>query len=195
MAEHNAPFSHIAYQHPDGTTGVLDNHDAEAIHDGTATVKAQNLEDGSVTNGKLAPKSVTEAELADGSVTAAVIADGAVAKEKLSPEMQESWDSLSQRTKIAYEDVNLAINPVADLHANGQPNVKILQPKNVNQGNFLGRQLIKVWPRSTWIANGAQAMVAMSYGAIDSCPFNQACFTSNYSQVYDLKIRFWYLAS
>ena len=99
MAEHNAPFSHIAYQHPDGTTGVLDNHDAEAIHDGTATVKAQNLEDGSVTNGKLAPKSVTEAELADGSVTAAVIADGAVAKEKLSPEMQESWDSLSQDGK------------------------------------------------------------------------------------------------
>lgn len=87
MAEHNAPFAHIAYQHPDGTTGVLDNHDAEAIHDDAATVKTENLEDGSVTNGKIAPDAVTGVELAHASVS----------KEHLSPEMQASWDSLSQK--------------------------------------------------------------------------------------------------
>ncbi len=179
MTTHNAPFSHIAYQLPDGTTGVLDNHDAQALHDEAGSVDAKNLASGSVTNGKIAAGAVTEVELADGAVT----------QEKLA---EDVWDSISQQTRIAYEDVYLAINPVTDLHANGQPNVKILQPKNVNQGNFLGRQLIKVWPRSTWFANGAQVMVAMSYGTADWFPFNQACFTSNCSQVYDLVVRFWY---
>lgn len=89
MAEHNAPFAHIAYQHPDGTTGVLDNHDAEAIHDDAATVKTENLEDGSVTNGKIAPDAVTGVELAAESVS----------KEHLSPEMLASWDSLSRQER------------------------------------------------------------------------------------------------
>lgn len=96
MAEHNAPITHIAFQRADGTTGVLDIHDESSMHDAPDVVKAENITDGAVGNGKIAPKSVTEAELADGSVTTAVIADGAVTIGKLSPEMQESWDSISQ---------------------------------------------------------------------------------------------------
>lgn len=86
MAEHNAPFAHIAYQQPDGTTGVLDNCDEIAIHNSEGIVKTENIADRAVTNGKIAEDAVTEVELADGSVT----------KAKLSPEMQEAWDSQSQ---------------------------------------------------------------------------------------------------
>ena len=179
MATHNAPLAHIAYQQPDGTTGVLDPHDVLAMHNDPNVVKTENIEDRAVTNGKIAAGAVTEVELADGAVT----------QEKLA---EDVWDSISQRPKIAYEDVEIAINPVTDVNASNQPNAKILSPKNVTAQNFLGRQLIKVWPRSTWTVNGAQVMVAMSYGTADWSPFNQACFTSNCSQVYDLVVRFWY---
>jgi len=83
MTTHNAPFSHIAYQLPDGTTGVLDNHDAQALHDEAGSVDAKNLASGSVTNGKIAAGAVTEVELADGAVT----------QEKLA---EDVWDSISQ---------------------------------------------------------------------------------------------------
>lgn len=96
MAEHDAPFAHVAYQQPDGTTGVMDNCDAEALHDEAAAVKTENIADGAVTNGKIAAGAVTSTELADGAVTQAAIADGAVGKDQLSQELQESWDSINQ---------------------------------------------------------------------------------------------------
>ncbi len=86
MTTHNAPFSHIAYQLPDGTTGVLDNHDAQALHDEAGSVDAKNLASGSVTNGKIAAGAVTEVELADGAVT----------QEKLA---EDVWDSIFQDGK------------------------------------------------------------------------------------------------
>lgn len=42
MATHNAPLAHIAYQQPDGTTGVLDPHDELALHDVPGSVKSEN---------------------------------------------------------------------------------------------------------------------------------------------------------
>lgn len=96
MAEHDAPFAHVAYQQPDGTTGVMDNHDAEALHDEPGAVKETHIADGAVTNGKIAAGAVSSAELADGAVTAQTIADGAVGRDQLDPEIVESWDSVFQ---------------------------------------------------------------------------------------------------
>lgn len=90
---HSAPFSHIAYQLPDGTTGVLNNHDADALHDAAGSVDDENLATGAVTNGKIAAGVVTDAELAANAVTEAKIADGAVTSDKLS---EDVWDSISQ---------------------------------------------------------------------------------------------------
>ena len=112
MAEHNAPITHIAFQRADGTTGVLDIHDESSMHDAPDVVKAENITDGAVGNGKIAPKSVTEAELADGSVTTAVIADGAVTIGKLSPEMQESWDSISQNQESISKELDTRVRTI-----------------------------------------------------------------------------------
>lgn len=88
MATHNAPLAHIAYQQPDGTTGVLDPHDVLAMHNDPNVVKTENIEDRAVTNGKIAAGAVTEVELADGAVT----------QEKLA---EDVWDSVSQITTKA----------------------------------------------------------------------------------------------
>lgn len=193
MAEHNAPITHIAFQRADGTTGVLDIHDESSMHDAPDVVKAENITDGAVGNGKIAPKSVTEAELADGSVTTAVIADGAVTIGKLSPEMQESWDSISQGSQIAYEDVIIQVNPVTNVNASSkQPNVVVLPVRQTTPSNFIARQMIKVWPKTAWNnSDGEQAIVTMSCPS-DALSYNRACFTSNMSQVYDIYVRFWY---
>lgn len=88
MATHNAPLAHIAYQQPDGTTGVLDPHDELALHDVPGSVKSENLEDRAVTNDTIAAGAVTETELADKSVT----------PDKLSDDVR---DSISQKTTKA----------------------------------------------------------------------------------------------
>ncbi len=85
---HNAALARLTYQLPDGTNGTLDLHDEQAIHDEPESVAAENLAGESVINGKVAPESITTTELANGAVT----------KEKLSEEMQQSWDSISQET-------------------------------------------------------------------------------------------------
>ena len=98
MEEHDAPFSNVAYQQPDGTTGVLNNHDEKALHDVPGAVREKHIADGAVTNGKIAKGAVTSAELADGAVTAETIADGAVGRDQLAQEIKDDWDSISQET-------------------------------------------------------------------------------------------------
>lgn len=99
MATHNAPLAHIAYQQPDGTTGVLDPHDVLAMHNDPNVVKTENIEDRAVTNGKIAAGAVTEVELANGSVT----------QEKLA---EDVWDSISQAAKDVQIAVENALAPV-----------------------------------------------------------------------------------
>lgn len=84
MTEQNAQLAHVAFQRPDGSTGVMDIHDEHAIPNEPDVIDSENLVSGAVINGKVAPDAITEVELADGAVT----------KDKLSPEMQEDWDSL-----------------------------------------------------------------------------------------------------
>lgn len=91
---HNAPFAHIAYQLPDGTTGVLDNHDADAIHDVPDAVDAENLATGAVVNGKIAAGAVTETELAQSvinSIAACPFPIGALYMSFLSTSPSDIW--------------------------------------------------------------------------------------------------------
>lgn len=144
MAEHDAPFAHVAYQQPDGTTGVMDNCDAEALHDEAAAVKTENIADGAVTNGKIAAGAVTSTELADGAVTQAAIADGAVGKDQLSQELQESWDSISSKVAPlrfwhgSCLDVSAAPNDIAriDIRGGGATGVIGLVIGGPNEGKL-----------------------------------------------------------
>lgn len=83
---HETPLTTVVFQKPDGTTGELDIHDGEAIHDVENSVDASNITPGSVTNDKLS----------DDAVDSVNIVNGAVTKDKLSEGLQEDWDSLSQ---------------------------------------------------------------------------------------------------
>lgn len=110
MTEQNAQLAHVAFQRPDGSTGVMDIHDEHAIPNEPDVIDSENLVSGAVINGKVAPDAITEVELADGAVT----------KDKLSPEMQEDWDSLYQKVGFcqignmwyneAYKTITLIVN-------------------------------------------------------------------------------------
>lgn len=85
---HETPLSTIVFQKPDGSTGDLAVHDDEALHEIPA---------GSVDSENIAASAITTPKLADGAVTEEKLDDGSVTLSKLSEEMQESWDSISQR--------------------------------------------------------------------------------------------------
>lgn len=82
MAHANG-LARLTYLRGDGTAGVLDVHDVDALHDEEGAVGSSNLAEGAVTNGKIAAGAVTSAELATGSVIEAVIEDGVVTRLKL----------------------------------------------------------------------------------------------------------------
>lgn len=99
---HETPLSNIVFQKPDGSTGELDIHDAQALHD----------VEGSVDSSNLAEHSVHEDDIAPGAVTSDKIADGAVGRDQLDPEFVESWDSLSQQyalRQLVRRDFNLGV--------------------------------------------------------------------------------------
>lgn len=98
---HTTPLSTIVFQKPDGTSGELDVHDNEAIHDEASSVKETNIANGAVTTDKIANNAVTTTKIANGAVDTINVADGAITKDKLDNEITEYWDSQSQ-TKILW---------------------------------------------------------------------------------------------
>lgn len=60
---HDYPLSHLSFQLADGSTNILDVHDADSFHDGPNLISEKNLAEGAVTNVKIAAGAVTEEKL------------------------------------------------------------------------------------------------------------------------------------
>lgn len=100
---HEIPLSILTFERKDGTTGQLDLHDTESLHDVEGSVKETNIAANAVNTAKIADQAVTTAKLANKAVTTATIADGAVGKEQLSPEVNEAWDSICQGADVSFD--------------------------------------------------------------------------------------------
>ncbi len=90
---HDAPLSRLVFLRADGSTGTLDLHDDNALHDEDEVIKAKHLAAHAVTNGKIAPGAVTDNELAGHAV------DRRHLSEELDTELanlKKSCDSISQ---------------------------------------------------------------------------------------------------
>ena len=85
MAHDANLLSKLVFQRTDGSTGTLELHDDDSMHEGDGIIKTSLLANGAVTTIKLDDEAVTEEKVADGAIT----------KEKLSEEMQKDWDSIS----------------------------------------------------------------------------------------------------
>lgn len=125
---HTTPLSTIVFQKPDGTSGELDVHDNEAIHDEASSVKETNIANGAVTTDKIANNAVTTTKIANGAVDTINVADGAITKDKLDNEITEYWDSQFQEIQITSGITNNRNISLFGIYGNEYIVVSVLLP-------------------------------------------------------------------
>lgn len=186
---HDAPLSRLVFLRADGSTGTLDLHDDNALHDEDEVIRAKHLAAHAVTNGKIAPGAVTDNELAGHAV------DRRHLSEELDTELanlKKSCDSIAQST-IAYEDVSFNVDMTKDQQSTGQPKLHTLACTKANASNYIGKQLVKAWPTSSWTSpSGEQPIMNMYQVYSAGTTWNRCYFTTNFKQTYGMVVRVFY---